>query len=88
MNLLTLVAAPIVFARPAAPFRAWQSRWWIRCRFCQKKDSCGALPKKCSLDMCHMLVEDLLRRHPCSRPRVPEGAEPCLWYQPCKPMEG
>ncbi len=88
MNQPAVPLVRVVFARPIAPVSTWQSRWWIRCRFCQQLAGCTGAQAKCSLDMCHALVEDLLRRHPCSRPRAPEGAEPCVSYQPCKPMEG
>lgn len=74
-------------ARPHPLMLKWQSRWWITCWTCQRKAHCGeARERKTNRDLLHALVADVLGRHPCSRPRIPEGAEPCTDYLPLDPQ--
>jgi hypothetical protein len=82
--IISAFIAPSIVERPAAPVAEWQSRWWIFCGACRKWSSCAKAPSKVSLDLRNALVADVLSRHPCSRPREVQGAEPCIGY---KPME-
>ena len=74
MNLVAIVAIEAK-ERPGGFVADWQERWGIRCYACQRR-MCMGWNAKCLADIARGLVEDVAGEW--------QGAEPCLWYLPCK----